>query len=184
MYLFIDTETTGLPEDYNAPISDSDNWPRLVQLAYQLTDRTGNLLKDCNMVVYPDDFTIPFESTQVHNISTEQAKKIGKPISDVLNDLEQVMSKALFLIGHNVEFDKKIIEAEVYRSGLDIDLNELISFCTMKCSSNFCEIPSKYGYKYPTLEELQSKIDNLNPIGSVRDNTNHSDDNIKLTVDW
>ena len=31
-YLFFDTETTGLPKNYNAPITDTDNWPRLVQL--------------------------------------------------------------------------------------------------------------------------------------------------------
>ena len=28
MILIYDTETTGLPRDWNAPISDSDNWPR------------------------------------------------------------------------------------------------------------------------------------------------------------
>jgi len=34
MYLFFDTETTGLPKKWKAPITDLDNWPRLVQLAY------------------------------------------------------------------------------------------------------------------------------------------------------
>lgn len=33
-YLFIDTETTGLPKEYDAPYTDIDNWPRLVQLAW------------------------------------------------------------------------------------------------------------------------------------------------------
>ncbi len=32
-YLFFDTETTGVPKDYKAPSSDTDNWPRMVQLA-------------------------------------------------------------------------------------------------------------------------------------------------------
>ena len=27
MYLIFDTETTGLPKKWNAPISDTDNWP-------------------------------------------------------------------------------------------------------------------------------------------------------------
>ena len=30
MYLIYDTETTGLPKNFSAPVSDSDNWPRLV----------------------------------------------------------------------------------------------------------------------------------------------------------
>ena len=66
MVLIYDTETTGLPRDWNAPISDSDNWPRLVQLAWQLHDETGKLLSRGNMVVKPDGFTIPFNSTKIH----------------------------------------------------------------------------------------------------------------------
>ena len=33
MILVFDTETTGLPKIDNAPLSDFDNWPRMVQLA-------------------------------------------------------------------------------------------------------------------------------------------------------
>jgi len=33
-YLIFDTETTGLPRNYKAPVTDGDNWPRLVQLAF------------------------------------------------------------------------------------------------------------------------------------------------------
>ena len=28
MYLFFDTETTGLPKRWNAPVTDLENWPR------------------------------------------------------------------------------------------------------------------------------------------------------------
>lgn len=42
MYLFFDTETTGLPKNYKAPASDSDNWPRLVQIAWSIYDAEGN----------------------------------------------------------------------------------------------------------------------------------------------
>ena len=38
---FFDTETTGLPRDWNAPLRDLDNWPRLVQLAWLLCDEAG-----------------------------------------------------------------------------------------------------------------------------------------------
>jgi hypothetical protein len=34
MYLFFDTETTGLPSNYKAPATDLNNSPRLVQLAW------------------------------------------------------------------------------------------------------------------------------------------------------
>ena len=46
MYLFFDTETTGLPKNYKAPASDLNNWPRLVQLAYHLYDNDGNKISE------------------------------------------------------------------------------------------------------------------------------------------
>jgi len=30
MFLIFDTETTGLPRNFKAPLTDFDNWPRLV----------------------------------------------------------------------------------------------------------------------------------------------------------
>jgi DNA polymerase III subunit alpha len=35
MYLIFDMETTGLPASWNAPASDVDNWPQVVQLAWE-----------------------------------------------------------------------------------------------------------------------------------------------------
>ena len=43
MYLIFDTETTGLPRSWSAPITDTDNWPRCIQIAWQLHDEMGNL---------------------------------------------------------------------------------------------------------------------------------------------
>lgn len=34
MYLFFDTETTGLPKSWKAPVTDLNNWPRMIQLAF------------------------------------------------------------------------------------------------------------------------------------------------------
>jgi DNA polymerase III subunit alpha len=46
MYLIFDTETTGLPQNYSAPLTDFDNWPRCVQLAWQVHDETGKLISE------------------------------------------------------------------------------------------------------------------------------------------
>jgi hypothetical protein len=32
-YLIFDTETTGTPKNYKAPMKDIENWPRVIQLA-------------------------------------------------------------------------------------------------------------------------------------------------------
>ena len=54
MILVYDTETTGLPRDWNAPLTDGENWPRLVQLAWQLHTPDGKLVSRGNRIVRPD----------------------------------------------------------------------------------------------------------------------------------
>ena len=54
MYLIFDTETTGLPRNYNAPISDSENWPRAVQIAWQLHNEKGALLEHKDFLIIPE----------------------------------------------------------------------------------------------------------------------------------
>ena len=53
MYLFFDTETTGLPKRWNAPVTDLENWPRLVQLAWIMYDDRGNMLESRDVIVKP-----------------------------------------------------------------------------------------------------------------------------------
>ena len=45
MYLIFDTETTGLPKDWKKPYTDTDNWPRAIQIAWQLHDEMGELVE-------------------------------------------------------------------------------------------------------------------------------------------
>jgi DNA polymerase III subunit epsilon len=79
MYLFFDTETTGLPKNWKAPVTDLNNWPRLVQLAYLLYDSNGNKISEGDHIIKPDDFIIPEDASRVHGISTEMANLKGKP---------------------------------------------------------------------------------------------------------
>ena len=69
----------GLAADWNAPLTDSENWPRLVQLAWQLHDAQGKLISRGNRIVKPDGFTIPYTSAKIHGITTERAEKDGHP---------------------------------------------------------------------------------------------------------
>ena len=61
-YLFFDTETTGVPRNYYAPVTDTNNWPRLVQLGWIVTDEYGNILKRCSRIIRPEGFSIPAEA--------------------------------------------------------------------------------------------------------------------------
>ena len=86
MFLTFDSETTGLPKNYKAPLSDSDNWPRLVQLAWQINDNKGKLKSNKSFIIKPQGFTIPYNSEKVHGISTEIAQKKGHNLDFVLNN--------------------------------------------------------------------------------------------------
>ena len=159
MYLIFDTETTGLPKKWNAPITDSDNWPRCVQLAWQLHDSKGALISDHSYLIKPENFNIPFESEQIHGISTELANKIGVDLDEVLNKFISDLSNAGFIIGHNVKFDLNIIGAELFRINSDVNLLEkdILDTCT-EMTANVCKLPGGRGgkFKFPTLIELYS----------------------------
>ena len=84
MYLIFDTETTGLPRNFNAPITDTANWPRIVQIAWQLHDEFGNLIDHKDFLVRPDGYNVPYDAEKVHGISTELATLCGDSMEDVL----------------------------------------------------------------------------------------------------
>ena len=153
-YLFFDTETTGIPIDYKAPSSDTDNWPRLVQLAWILEDEKGNMVNTNNLIISPDGFTIPNDASKVHGITTEIAMKEGIPLDKAINQFIEDFNSARYIVGHNVDFDKKIVGAEMIRLGMKDIMDSKKSYCTMQSSIDFCKIPGKYGYKYPKLQEL------------------------------
>ncbi|WP_224997189.1 DNA polymerase III subunit alpha [Cesiribacter sp. SM1] len=160
MYLIFDTETTGLPKNYNAPITDLDNWPRLVQLAWQLHGAKGELLNAGNHIVKPDGFTIPYNSEKIHGISTQMALEMGKPLKEVLEIFAADVAKAGVLVGHNVEFDINVMGAEFIRGAVASKLLETAILDTKEVSTDFCAIPGGRGgkFKWPTLTELHTKL--------------------------
>ena len=154
MFLVYDTETTGLPRDYNAPMTDSENWPRLVQLAWQLHDEKGKLLSRGNRIVKPEGFKIPFTSSKIHGITTERALSEGALLSDVIEEFNADLMRAKYVMGHNIEFDVNIVGAEQHRLGLSFEELASIGQIDSKLeATDFCAIPGGRGgrFKWPTL---------------------------------
>ncbi len=158
MYLFFDTETTGLPLNWKAPVSDLNNWPRLVQIAWQQYDDSGNMITEQDYIIKPEGFSIPAEAAQVHGISTEQAEKEGVALDKVLEEFSGLIGTSDYLVAHNMSFDEKIIGAEFLRKKIESRLFESEKICTMKSSTQYCQIPGNYGYKWPKLSELHMKL--------------------------
>ena len=160
MYLIFDTETTGLPKNFNAPLTDSDNWPRMVQIAWQLHDIEGNLLENQDYIIKPDGYDIPFNATRIHGISTKMAKEEGRDLTEVLTEFKEVLEKSQVVAGHNIDFDYKIAGAEFHRIGMENTLQQIPSADTMELGTEFCQLGGgKNGrYKSPKLEELYEKL--------------------------
>lgn len=154
MYLFFDTETTGLPANWRSPVTDLANWPRMVQLAWILSDESGAVREQTNRIIKPDGFTIPDSAAAIHGITTEKARDAGHALKDVLSEFSGAIDRAYSLVAHNMRFDEKIVGAEFVRADIPNSLFQTDRFCTMLSSTDYCRIPGTYGYKWPTLSEL------------------------------
>ncbi|MBR6439648.1 MAG: DNA polymerase III subunit alpha [Bacteroidales bacterium] len=161
MFLIFDTETTGLPLLKNAPLTNFDNWPRMVQIAWQLHDELGNFVETQNHIVRPDGFEIPINAKMVHGISTEYALEHGEPLTDVLNMFLEACKKAKYLVGHNINFDLSIVGCEFLRDRGENPLPnwKVVDTCTEK-TAEFCKFPggSHGRFKLPKLIDFHKLL--------------------------
>ena len=153
-YLFFDTETTGLPRDYNAPASDVNNWPRMIQIGWILSDEQGNRIDTAEFIIKPNGFIIPIAASNVHGITTERAINEGVDLDEVLAQFSAIINDADVIVAHNISFDEKIIGAEFIRRDIENIFDKKPKLCTMKSSTDYCQISGRFGFKWPKLSEL------------------------------
>jgi DNA polymerase III epsilon subunit-like protein len=97
MFLFLDTETTGLPK-YSATNNPVEKWPRVVQLAWSLYDSDGIPESRNSFIIYPTDFSIPADSARIHGITTDRAKAEGVSLYKVLPQFNAEVEKAEMVV--------------------------------------------------------------------------------------
>ena len=163
MYLIFDTETTGLPKRWGAPISDTDNWPRCIQIAWQLHDDMGRVIEHQDYLVKPEGFNIPYDAERIHGISTELAEAEGIPLAEVLEKFNIALSKTKFIVGQNLGFDVNIMGCEFYRLGVESPMGSMpvLDTCT-EVTASLLKLPGGRGgkFKLPTLTELHQYLFN------------------------
>lgn len=161
MYLIFDTETTGLPKRWDAPITDTENWPRCIQIAWQLHDEMGELIEHQDYLIKPDGFNIPYDSERIHGISTELAQEEGVPLQEVLTKFNAAIAKSKFIVGQNVGFDVNIMGSEFYRYNVESPLasKKVLDTCT-EVTAELLRLPGGRGgkFKLPTLTELHEYL--------------------------
>ena len=180
MFLIFDTETTGLPKKWNSPLTDFDNWPRAVQIAWQIHSEDGKCISNESHLIYPEGYTIPYDSQNIHGISTQLAKKIGKNINEVLDNFNKALNKSEYICGHNLNFDEKIIGSEFLRIHGKNPLQDFprIDTCTEE-TATLCQLSGGRGrkYKLPTLTELH-----INLFGKEFDSAHNASADVEATA--
>lgn len=158
MYLFFDTETTGLPKNWKAPVTNLNNWPRMIQVAWILSDKNGNRITSDDFIIKPENFIIPKAASNIHGISTEKAIAEGEPLEKILIQFNKLVAQVDYIVAHNISFDEKIMGAELLRKKVKSNFPSKKKLCTMLSSTNYCKMSGNYGYKWPTLSELHIKL--------------------------
>jgi len=123
-------------------------------LAWLIYDSDGRQLDSRSFIVKPEGFQIPLEATKIHGISNQRALAEGRELREILQTFVKAIDRTDFLVAHNIDFDAKIVGAELLRTGVPNQLFNRPHICTMKSTTDFCRIQGPNGYKWPTLSEL------------------------------
>lgn len=158
MYLFFDTETTGLFRKQSNPAAATEGWPRIVELGWAIYTEDGVQIGHNQTLIKPDGFLIPPSATAIHGITTVEAQEKGIDIKAALEWLCSVAAEATVLIAHNFHFDYRVLKSEMLRTGIPDAMQSKKHICTMEQTVKYCAIPGYKGFKYPTLAELHYSI--------------------------
>jgi DNA polymerase III alpha subunit (gram-positive type) len=125
--LIIDTETTGL----------SVNNDRIIQVAYQLCNESGQLLEESNFYIKPDYPYLPIHDNaeKIHHITRDYATQNGISFHEFANKIKYILEKTDIIVAHNYNYDHDMIKSELKRLNRDDIILELVnkkSFCTLK----------------------------------------------------
>ena len=90
-------------------------------------------------------------------------EKNGIPLKEVAAQFSEVVEKAKFIVGQNVDFDLNIMGCEFFRLGMEnsLESKKVLDTCTEHTAS-LCQIPGGRGgkFKLPTLTELHEFLFN------------------------
>lgn len=152
--LFVDTETSGLPKNWDKPTVEQ--WPYIVQVAWVIFNKEGEEVKRENHYIRDEKITIDPQSEKIHGITQDTLMARGEKRVKVLKKLSKDLKyyKPL-LVGHLIEFDKQMLGLSLQRAGLRNDLNSYPSFCTMRSNAHYMRLSNQ---AYPKLGELYQTL--------------------------
>jgi DNA polymerase-3 subunit alpha len=180
--LVFDTETTGLIQNKNGPLSE---YPYITQFSFMVYDaEKENIRSSFNAYIkIPSSVIIPEIVTKLTGINNEKCEKEGIPITEALGIFYHAVNLCDCVIGHNIEFDIQMVNAEIIRNSKNLTLfpdiidlfdknkiaNKGIQIdCTMRMSIEMCNLfrttEKNHKYKkFPKLSETYFHLFNEHP---------------------
>lgn len=153
-YFVFDVETNGLPDYFDAPVEDLVNWPHPLSVAYLILTEELELVRK-GYYLLNQDCKLESEALEINGLSEAILKERGKDPKEVHGSIFKEMKECKRIVGHNLEFDIPILQADFIRH-IDTKVFRKRKICTMKKSTALVAIPRAYGngYKWPKLSEL------------------------------
>jgi len=182
--LVFDTETSGLPhkEFFNkVSLTTINMWPYIVQLSYVVYDTKINDIDDFadDIIKIPKHVKLDGDSEKIHGITNIMCENHGISILNALVDFNNIYNDVDIIVGHNIDFDINMLQAEWYRIISQSTTNYEIrqeydrfcqlrrnkkQYCTLKENVKMCNIQAiskktgKPYVKWPTLDELHQHL--------------------------
>jgi len=142
MYVFFDTETSGLP-NFELPLNDPSQ-PKILQLAVLLTDENGREIAGYKApITKPAGFTVDEggRAFEVNKWGNALLEKYGVPMVEALKIFKDFQSKSVLKIAHNYRFDGFLLKAAAEAHGFQELLPPIEKFCTMKAMTDVMKLP-------------------------------------------
>jgi DNA polymerase-3 subunit epsilon len=108
--IFLDTETTSL---LAVEAADLVNQPYIVEIYLLITDMNLEPLDEYHTLVKPP-ISIPQNVIDIHGITNERVAG-QKPFAGVYKRLASMFISSMYMVGHNLQFDKRMLMYELER---------------------------------------------------------------------
>src|SRR5687767_2890931 len=154
-YLYLDTETCGLPPKNSHWENDYELFPNVLSIAWKYKEKENYYL------IYQDGNKVPKEATAIHGITTKMANDKKKTVSFVfaIDLLLKDAYKADKIVGHNIYFDISMIKADILKRKLTCIPEFIEAFDKSKRIDTMRMCTRLFG-KWPKLTELHEHLFN------------------------
>lgn len=183
MYLFFDTETTGLP-NYSLDLTDAAQ-PHIIQIACLLTDDKGREVMSWKSPIVPDGFKVDERlkcddgrptAFSFNGLGNGLLNQYGIQLRQALAMFRLFETKAVLKVAHNYRFDGFLLKCAHARAGAEPVSPAIDKFCTMKVFQDLKgKLPGlssaalQAAYTFCTGREIDNAHDALADVRACKD---------------